>query len=93
MKKMLNVMGTILSVLGMLAPSVNAQGTISSNQARTIALERVHGEILNIGLEHEEDTRVYDVDMRTRYGTVEVIINASNGRIMEIKKEIEGAAD
>ncbi|HEX6922712.1 MAG TPA: PepSY domain-containing protein [Bacillales bacterium] len=93
MKKFLVVMAIAFGSTGVFLSPADAAGPITSNQARTIALDRINGEILNVGLEHEDDTRVYDVDMRTRYGSVEVIINASSGQIMELKKVIESSGE
>lgn len=93
MKNLIYAMAMVFGLSGISVSSASAQGIISSDEARTIALDRVHGEILNIGLENEDDTRVYDVDMRTRYGSVEVIINASNGQVLELKKVIEDSGD
>ncbi|HET7580943.1 MAG TPA: PepSY domain-containing protein [Bacillales bacterium] len=92
MKSILVAAAIILGLSGIAGGSAQAQQTINSDKASAIAMQNVHGEILNVGLEHESNQLVYDVDMKTRLGHLELIINAYTGKIMEMKKPIRGAA-
>jgi uncharacterized membrane protein YkoI len=61
---------------------------ISPDSARTLALQRTSGKIIESGLEVENGVLFYSYDIQTKGGKVtEVQINAKDGSIVPAKKE------
>lgn len=90
MKKYISTAAMVLFcyTAAMTVVSAHGTGAIRLDEAKKIALHTVNGKIVNIGLEHEDNHLVYDVDMKKGGDTLEVIINATTGEVMELKKEI-----
>lgn len=62
------------------------QRRISFENAMNIAASQVQGEIVKVELEHEKGILVYEVDIVNSQGVkYEVVIDANNGTILEVK--------
>lgn len=89
MKKLLCMMAiTLCFSSAAITVSAHGSGAISLGRAKKIAMETVRGRIVNVGLEHENNQLVYDVDMKKGTESLEVIINATTGKVMHLKKVI-----
>lgn len=89
MKKFLLSLLISLTVFGFVNNGIGAVSRISPDEAKEAALQRINGNVINIGLEHEKDRLIYDVDVRTNRGAFEVIVDAADGTVVSVKKTIE----
>ena len=85
MKKFLLSLLISLTVFGFVNNGISAVSRISPDEAKEAALQRIHGNVINIGLEHEKDRLIYDVDVRTNRGASEVIVDAADGTVGSVK--------
>jgi uncharacterized membrane protein YkoI len=88
-KAITSMTAAILCLFSTVCILASAEAPVTSGDAREIALDTVNGEINNIGLEHENGTLVYDVDMVKGDRHIEVTINATTGKVISLKKEME----
>ncbi len=74
--------------------SALAQGQITDEQARRIALEHVPGTVLDLEREDDDGVPTIEVEVRGEDGRVhEVEIDARDGRVLAVEAEDEGDDD
>lgn len=66
-----------------------AKAIINIDDAKTIALKQVDGKIINISLQHEGRTLVYDVSIQKSEHVYAISVDAKSGKILYIKKELK----
>jgi len=59
-----------------------AQAKITPEQARAEALKAVNGEIQKVSLDNENGNLVYSVEVKTAGGTVDVKVDAGDGKVL-----------
>lgn len=64
--------------------SDNKNSLISTDQARSIALEKFNGKIKELELDEDDDRYIYEIEIRTGKGEVELEIDAINGAILKV---------
>lgn len=64
-----------------------AQSRINIEQAKTVALEKVGGKIVRIGLENHHNALVYVVNIKHLKHTFEVTVDAGSGKVVNIQKQ------
>lgn len=81
--------GTSYAANGMEADSsLQKLASISPDSAKTIAIQKASGKIIESGLEVENGVLLYSYDIQTKGGKItEVQINAKDGSIIPAKKE------
>ncbi|WP_421077660.1 PepSY domain-containing protein [Methanothermococcus sp. Ax23] len=57
---------------------------ITAEQAKSIALSKVSGKVVNVGLENENGYVVYSVEISTINGIKDIKVDAGNGKILNI---------
>ena len=85
--KRLFVVLSVLVLLGMNLVSVMAQGLISEQEAKNLALEVVSGEVFRVELDTDDGITYFEVYIQTENGIAEVYINAHTGEVLEIDWE------
>lgn len=74
------------------APSVKteqlAQNHLSIEQAKSQALQQVHGKVVNIGLNNHGGTLVYRVTIEKSGQTFQVAVGADSGKVLHIAKQM-----
>ena len=69
-----------------------AQGAISDDQAKKIALQKVPGTVLDLERDDEDGVAVIEVEVRAQDGSIhEVTIDATSGAVLEVEEEDDGA--
>lgn len=61
-----------------------SQAIISLEEAIKIAEKEVDGKVISIEKEHDDGRIKYEIELKTARGEVDVEINATNGKIIEI---------
>jgi uncharacterized membrane protein YkoI len=85
----------IAAVVALAGPGSTAvaQGEISDERARQIALERVPGSVVSLERDTENGVRVVEVDVRDGQSHLfEIDIDAHSGRIIEVAQD-DGEGD
>jgi len=75
--------------------ALKAQAKITPEQARAEALKVVNGEVQKVSLDNENGNLVYSVEMKTAGGTVDVKVDAGDGKVLAQDKgrDNEGAQE
>jgi len=75
--------------------ALKAQAKITPEQARAEALKVVNGEVQKVSLDNENGNLVYSVEMKTAGGTVDVKVDAGDGKVLAQDKgrDNEGGRD
>jgi len=66
---------------------------ITAEQAKSIALSKAYGKVVNVGLENENGYVVYSVEISTPNGTKDVKVDAGNGKLLNIDGSDSQEAD
>lgn len=100
MKKQIIAALFVVSSFGLMFPQLSTEAAqpmqttqqvtarINIEEAKTAALQEVHGKIINIGLENEGNALVYDVDIQKSSYIYEVSVDANSGKILDVKKQM-----
>ncbi len=67
--------------------------TVTPDQAKAAALAAQPGKVTKATLESEDGNVVYDIEVTTSNGTVDVTIDAGNARVLQSEKEDGEKAD
>lgn len=59
------------------------ENIISSEDAKKIAVETVGGKVIELELDEDDHHYEYEIELKTKYGEVEMTIDAVTGRILE----------
>jgi len=62
--------------------ALKALAKITPEQARAEALKAVNGEVQKVSLDNENGNLVYSVEIKTAGGTVDVKVDAGNGKVL-----------
>lgn len=65
------------------------EAEIKKEEAKTLALEEVDGEIVEQEVEDEDQTIVYEFNIKTDSGIQEVEVDGMSGDIIEVEREDE----
>ncbi|SFL67271.1 Uncharacterized membrane protein YkoI [Gracilibacillus orientalis] len=64
--------------------SDNTNSIISADEARSLALEKYSGTIKELELDEDDGRYIYEIEIRTDKGEVELEIDARNGEILKV---------
>lgn len=67
---------------GQESAALRALAKITPEQARAEALKAVNGEVQKVSLDNENGNLVYSVEVKTAGGTVDVKVDAGNGKVL-----------
>lgn len=63
------------------------QADITQDEAKKIALQEVSGEVVETEIEKEDNTIVYEFEIKTDTGVKEVEIDGMTGKVLEVENE------